>query len=57
MLQAITTINTGKHTHYTDVSNKVKEVRHSVVSNDVQRKELEEQIAEELCRVLMHKVS
>lgn len=57
MLQAITTINTGKHTHYTDVSNKVKEVRHSVVSNDVQRKELEEQIAEELCRVFMHKVS
>lgn len=56
MLQAVaTTINTGYHTNYTDISNKIKEVKHSVVFNAEQRKELEEQIVEELYRIFTHK--
>lgn len=57
MLQAIATINTntGHYTHYTDISNKIKKVKHSVVFNAEQRKELEEQIVEELYRIFTHK--
>lgn len=55
MLQA-TTINTGHHTeHYTDISNRIREVKHSVVFDAEQRKELEEQIVEELYRIFTHK--
>ena len=55
MLQNIATINTGYHTNYTDISNNTKEVKHSVVFNAEQRKELEEQIVEELYRIFTHK--
>ena len=37
------------------ISNKIKEVKHSVVFNAEQRKELEEQIVEELYRIFTHK--
>ena len=56
MLQAVATINTGHHTKYTDISNKTKKVKHSVVLNDEQKKELEEQIVEELYKIFTHKV-
>ncbi|MCI5971043.1 MAG: hypothetical protein SOW78_02870 [Clostridia bacterium] len=55
MLQNIETISTGYHTNYTDISNNIKEVKHSVVFNAEQRKELEEQIVEELYRIFTHK--
>ena len=55
MLQAVATINTGYHTNYTDISNKIKEVKHSVVFNAEQRKELEEEIVEQLYRIFTHK--
>ena len=51
MLQAVATISTGHNTQFTDISNKIKEVKHSVVFNAEQRKELEEQIVEELYRI------
>ena len=56
MLQAVATINTGHHTKYTDISNKTKKVKHSVVLNAEQKKELEEQIVEELYKIFTHKV-
>ena len=55
MLQAVATISTGHHTNYTDISNKTKEVKHSVVFNAEQKKALEEQIVEELYRIFTHK--
>ena len=55
MLQAVATTYTGHHTKFTDISNKTKEVKHSVVFNAEQRKELEEQIVEELYRIFTHK--
>ena len=56
MLQEIATIDTGNHTKYTDISNKIREVKHSVVFNTEQRKELEEQVVDELYRIFTHKV-
>lgn len=55
MLQAVATINTGHHTQYTDISNKTREVKHSIVFNAKQRKEAEEQIVDELYRIFTHK--
>ena len=55
MLQAIATRNTGHHTQFTDISNKTKEVKHSVVINEEQRKYIEEQIVEEIYRIFTHK--
>ena len=55
MLQAVATINTGHNTQFTDISNKIKEVKHSIVFNAEQRKEIEEQIVEELYRIFTHK--
>ena len=48
MLKAVERISTGCHTEYTDLSEKTREVRHSVIVNDEQRKGIEEQIVEEL---------
>lgn len=42
-------------TSYTDLSNKTKKVKHSVVLNDEQRKEIEERIVEELYRIFTYK--
>ena len=55
MKEAIKTINTGYHTNYTDVSNNIKEVKHSVILNVEEKKELEEQIVDELYRIFTHK--
>ena len=55
MLQAVATIRTGHNTQFTDISNKIKEVKHSVVFNTEQRKELEEEIVEQLYRIFTHK--
>ena len=55
MLQA-TTIDTENHTVYTDISNNKKEVKHSVVLTAEDRRELEERIVDELCRIFTHKV-
>lgn len=56
MLKAVERISTGCHTEYTDLSDKTREVKHSVIMNDEQRKEIEEQIVEELYRIFTHKV-
>ena len=56
MLKAVERISTGCHTKYTDLSEKTREVRHSVIVNDEQRKGIEEQIVEELYRIFTHKV-
>lgn len=55
MLQAVATISAERHSNYTDLSKKIKEVKHSVVFNTEQRKALEEQIVEELYRIFAHK--
>ena len=55
MRQAIATINTEHHTEYTDISNKVRKVKHSVVLSYEQQKELEEKIVDELYRIFTHK--
>lgn len=55
MLQAVATTSTGHHTKYTDLSNKTKKVKHSVVLNAEQKKEIEEQIVEELYRIFTHR--
>lgn len=55
MLKAERT-NTGHYTKYTDISNKTIEVKHSVIFSAEQKKELEEQIVEELYRIFTHKV-
>lgn len=55
MLQAVATTSTGHNTQFTDISNKIKEVKHSVVFNAEQRKELEEEIVEQLYRIFTHK--
>ena len=55
--EAIKTINTGYHTNYTDVSNNIKEVKHSVILNVEEKKELEEKIVDELYRIFTHKAS
>ena len=40
---------------YVDISNSVKEVKHSVVFDDAEKREREEQIVEELYRIFTHK--
>ncbi len=55
MLQKAATMNTGRHTRYTDVSNTTREVRHSVVIYDEQKKDREESIVEALYRLFTHK--
>ena len=55
MLQTDEIIYTGHKTNNTDISNKIKEVKHSVVFNAEQRKELEEEIVEQLYRIFTHK--
>ena len=57
MLPAIKTVTTDKHTSYTDISNNSKDVTHSVILSDDDRKETEERIAEELYRIFTHKTS
>ena len=54
MLKAERT-NTGHYTKYTDILNKTIEVKHSVIFSAEQKKELEEQIVEELYRIFTHK--
>lgn len=55
MLQEVATTYTGKSTEYTDISNKTKEVKHSVVLSNEERKMLEERVVEELYRIFTHK--
>lgn len=55
MLPKINTISIGKHTNYTDISNNLKKVTHSVILSDENRKEILERIAEELYRIFTHK--
>lgn len=55
MLNNITNTQTIALSKYTDISNNIKEVKHSVIFNDAQKKELEEQIVEELYRIFTHK--
>lgn len=40
---------------YIDSSNNIKQVRHSTIINEEERKEIEEQIVEELYRIFAHK--
>ena len=53
MLQTV--VPTGYHTNYTDIANNTRAVKHSVILNTEQRKELEEQIVQELYKVFNHK--
>ena len=55
MLQTVTTAETGYQSNYTDISNNTKVVKHSTVINTEDRKEIEEQIVEELYRIFTHK--
>jgi len=55
MLNNIANTKTIGVSKFTDISNNVKEVKHSVVFNAERRKELEEQIVEELYRIFTHK--
>ena len=55
MLNNIANTKTIRVSKFTDISNNIKEVKHSVVLNAEQRKELEEQIVEELYRIFTHK--
>lgn len=57
MLNNITNTQTITTTAYIDISNKVKEVKHSVVVYAKQREELEESIVAELYSVFTHKAS
>ena len=54
MLQA-KSIDTENYTVYTDTSNKVKKVKHSVIFNSEEKRELEERIVEDLYRIFTHK--
>ena len=56
MLQAIATINTGNHTQYTDLSDKIREVKHSVVFSAEEKQVIEERVVEELYKIFTHKV-
>lgn len=50
------TTDTGHHTtKYTDISNKSREVKHSVILTTEEKKELEEHIVDELYRIFTHK--
>ena len=55
MLNNITNTRTIGLSQYTDISNKVKEVKHSVVFNDTERRKIEERIVEDLYRIFTHK--
>ena len=56
MLKAVEKTSTGYHTKYTDLSENTREVKHSVIKNEEERKEIEEQIIEELYMIFTHKV-
>lgn len=56
MLNNITNTETIELSQYTDISNNVKEVKHSVIFNDTERREIEEKITEDLYRIFTHKV-
>lgn len=55
MLNNITNTQTIGLSQYTDISNNVKEVKHSVIFNDTERREIEERIVEDLYRIFTHK--
>lgn len=48
------TNNTDYCENYTDISNKTRNVKHSVVLSTEERKEIEEKIVEELYRIFTH---
>lgn len=49
------TVNNNHFTHYTDISNNKRTVRHSVVPECENTKELEAKIVDEIYRVFMNK--
>ena len=49
------TVNHNHFTHYTDISNNKRTVRHSVVPECENTKELEAKIVDEIYRVFMNK--
>ena len=57
--RSISMLSATKSTHYcakyTDLSNKTRNVKHSVVLSTEERKEIEEKIVEELYRIFTHK--
>lgn len=55
MMHSVATVNTGYISDFRDISNKTREVRHSVIFNAGQKEDLEEQIVEELYRIFTHK--
>lgn len=55
MLNNIANTKTIGVSKFTDISNKVKEVKHSVILNDAEKRELEEKIVDELYRIFTHK--
>ena len=55
MLQNIITVSRRYRTKYTDESNKVKKVKHSVVlHSESEKEEVKERIARELYRIFEH---
>ena len=55
MLNNIANTKTIGVSKFTDISNNVKEVKHSVILNDAEKRELEEKIVDELYRIFTHK--
>lgn len=56
MLKAISTKDTGYNSIYIDISNHERTVKHSIVLNDNNKEDLENEILEELYRIFTHKV-
>ena len=57
MQKAVSTKDTGYNSIYIDISNHEREVKHSVVLNDNDKEELENEIVEELYRIFTHNYS
>ena len=57
MLKAVSTTDTGYLSNYTDVLNNERKVKHSMVLNDKDKEELENEIVEELYRIFTHKTN
>ena len=55
MLNNITNTETIRLSQYTDISNNVKEVKHSIILKDAEKREIEERIVEDLYRIFTHK--
>ena len=54
MLQTISITKTEYYNQYTDLSNKVRNVRHSIILSPEEKSDKEKQIVEELYKIFTH---